>query len=820
MRSLTSGSIATLLSGVAGLAFAAPAAAQTAEPTAVDAAAEDTTTTGLAEIIVQARKVDEDLQDVPVAVTVLTGQDLENRSVVRLQDIAAFTPGLYMRSGSNSPAALNIALRGQFQNDVLITLDPSVGTYVDGVYWARAYGLNTTFLDVSSVQVLKGPQGTLFGRNTTGGAILINSNDPELDVFSGKISGSYGRFNEYEPTAVVNIPVGDKVAIRLAGKRFARDGYTTNSVPATAASAVAVNNPVVAQAPRTGNLNGIKMDDRDRWQARGKILFQATDNFSVLLSGEYFRADEVAPSRNLVYATRTYVGPNSTFNTANTGALFTGLINGATPATAGATGLGILNAEIARLANGGRITANNEVPYVFAETQTYNATGRLDTGWGEAKLILSYRKIDTYAGFDLDGSAFPIHFTESQQEVDQKSAELQFTGQALNDNLDFAVGAFAFHEGGFDQSISITVPTLNPLTSHFWGKIDNDSIGMYTQNTYHFTDQLALTGGVRYSVDDKGLETRNNNFNRLTSTTTCSVVAGVPAVVGTEIVAAPQCAFKRRDSFSGWSYTAGLDYKPTEDILVYIKTAKGFRSGGQNLRAPSVAFFLPFKPETAYSYEVGFKGEFLDRRLRINLAAYTSDVKNIQRSTLIAQPGGTGTTATVLGNAGKARFRGVEADITALVAEGLTLSASGSLIDPKYIKYADLTGDRSFERFSGVFKKQYTLGADYTRPIGDSSRINLHVDYSWRGKVPLDIYNYTPNPENDAIVRATTGPALGLLNARASVAFLDRFEVGLFARNITKEREFVQNQLVAPVGYISATYNEPRTYGVTASVEF
>nr|WP_230207059.1 TonB-dependent receptor [Novosphingobium sp. Gsoil 351] len=413
-----------------------------------------------------------------------------------------------------------------------------------------------------------------------------------------------------------------------------------------------------------------------------------------------------------------------------------------------------------------------------------------------------------------------MHFTESQQSVKQQSAELQFTGKALDNALDFAVGAFAFHESGFEQSFSITAPTLNPQTSHVWGSIDNDSIGMYTQATYHITDELAFTGGGRYSVDDKGLESRNNNFNRITSATACSVIAGVPVVIGPEIVAAPQCAIKRRDNFSGWSYTAGLDYKPSEDILLYVKTAKGFRSGGQNLRAPSAAFLIPFQPETAYSYEVGFKGEFLDRRLRVNLAAYTSDVKNIQRSTLIPAPGGVGGAATVLGNAGKARFRGAEAEITALVAEGLTLSVSGSLIDPKYVKYADLTGDRSFERFSAVIKKQFALGADYSRPVGDDAEINLHADYAWRGKVPLDTYNYAPNPENGAIVAATTGPSLGLLNARVSVEFLDRFEIGLFGRNLTNEREFVQNQLVAPVGYISATYNEPRTYGVTASVKF
>src|SRR5688572_2583127 len=182
---------ASLLAGAAIFAFAAPALAQEAAPVADPENNDPNAEGGLGEIIVQARKVSENLQDVPVAVTVLTGEDLEKKSIVRFQDVAAFTPGLYMRSGSNSPAGITVSLRGQFQNDTLATLDPSVGTYVDGVYWARAYGLNSTLLDVSSIQVLKGPQGTLFGRNTTGGAILINSNDPELGDFNGKFSVSY-----------------------------------------------------------------------------------------------------------------------------------------------------------------------------------------------------------------------------------------------------------------------------------------------------------------------------------------------------------------------------------------------------------------------------------------------------------------------------------------------------------------------------------------------------------------------------------------------------------------------------------------------------
>jgi iron complex outermembrane receptor protein len=792
---------------------------------------------GLDAIIVQARKVDENLQDVPVAVTVLSGDDLANRNVQQVQDLANFTPGLLIRSGSNTPSALTVTLRGQVQTDTLITLDPSVGTYVDGVYWARSYGLNGDFLDVQSVQVLKGPQGTLFGRNTTGGALLINSNNPDLNDFGGSLSVTYGRFNEFQATGVLNLPiVEDKLGVRVALQRLTREGYTTNVVPAGTVSAIAANNPVVAQAPFAGTPNGVKLDNRDRWNGRVKVDFKPTENFTLRLSGEYFRMDEQSPSRQLRLATSGFTASNSTYNLGGTGALFVGLINGATPATATALGLSLLNPDIAALAADPSIASNNEVPYAFAKTKTFGATGILDTSFGQMQMILGYRKIDAHAGVDLDGSRFAIHFTESQQSVEQYSGEFQITGTAFDDKLDFATGFFAFHENGFDQSISIVAPAINPVTSHFFANIDNDSMGAYAQGTFHFTDRFSFTGGLRYSVDDKGISSLNNNFNRATQTTTCSLFTA-PPIVGPELVETPQCAVKRRDSFSGWSYTAGLEYDLTDDTMVYLKTAKGFRSGGQNLRAPSSVFLIPFQPEVAYSYEAGFKGEFFDRRLRFNAAVYQSDISDIQRSTLIAQPGGNqGASATVLGNAGKVRVRGFETETMFAVTDDLRLSGFLAHVDPKYVSYSDLQGDRSFERFESIARWQWGAALDFNRDFGDF-RLKLHADYSHLGKSPTGSYFFPQNAatvppgstavpgavntQNDAVVFTTTRKAQDLFGARAAVSFADdTYELAVFVRNITNNRTFVNNLLVAPVGYVSSTRQEPRTFGLTGTIRF
>ncbi|MEZ5710979.1 MAG: TonB-dependent receptor [Blastomonas sp.] len=819
-----------------GLALSAPAMAQASTEEEADDA-------GLDVIIVQARKVSENLQDVPVAITALSENDLTDRSVQRVQDIANFTPGLLIRTGQNTPAAMTISLRGQVQTDTIITLDPSVGTYVDGVYWARSYGLNGDFLDIQSVQVLKGPQGTLFGRNTTGGAMLINSNNPDMDDFSGRVSLTYGRFNEFQATGVVNLPiVPGKVALRLAGQRVSRDGYTRNVVPAGAVSVLPANIPVVAKTPFAGSPNGLKFDDKDRWTGRAKLDIMPTDNLTLRFSGEYFRMDEAGPSREILLATTPFTASNSTYTLAGTAAIHTGFANGGpvpnSPANAGqdiGIGLGLLIPVIANLAANPGITSTNEVPYSFAKTQTYGFTGILDTSFGQMQLITGYRKIDAYAGVDLDGSPQQIHFTESQQSVEQYSGEFQVTGEAFDNALDFAAGFFAFHETGFDQSISIVAPLLNPNTAQTYGEIDNDSIGAYAQGTWHFDDRFSFTGGLRYSVDDKGITSFNNNFNRNTGLTTCSLLT-VPAIVGAQMLREPPCAVRRRDSFSGWSYTAGFEFKPTFDTLLYIKTAKGFRSGGQQLRAPTAAFVIPFQPEIAYSYEAGFKGEFFDRRLRFNLSVYQTDVNNIQRSTLIANPNGTGATATVLGNAGKARFRGFESEAVLAVTDGLRFSGFLSHVSPKYIRYADLTGDRSFERFDSVTPWQWGAALDFDHDFG-GARLKLHADYSHFAASPTNSYNFPQNAatvpagstatagavntQNAAIIAATTRKAQDLIGARASLSFNDdAYEVAIFGRNLTNDRTFVNNLLVAPVGYISGSRNEPRTYGVSVTAKF
>ncbi|MET0371781.1 MAG: TonB-dependent receptor [Sphingobium sp.] len=771
-------------SAVSALTFAPYAQAQSPTSSADQsgpARARESSGNTLDEIVVIARKVAENQQDVPVAITAFSGQQLQEQSALRVADIQRLTPGLYIREAQSTNTAATFSMRGQVQTDVLATLDPSVGVYVDGLYWARAYGINSDLLDVASVQSLKGPQGTLFGRNTTGGAILIQSNDPDPSGFSGLVSGTYGRFDERSGTAVLNAPlVQDKLAVRLAGTFLKRDGYVreTNS--------------------------GVKLGQRDSWAIRGKILAHPTETTTLLLSAELFKQDALtAPFRTRFVSSDAASNVQAGFTLSGPGA----------PATRAGEGIAFYNAYIPVTQNNDVVTLNL-LPRSYAKTQTYSGTFTVDTFFGAIKAIAGYRKVHAFSPIDLDGSNIPILRTNGFQTLKQYSGELQATGKAFGDSVDFASGLFYFHESGDDGNEAYALPSLNPNNPNiFVGIIDNDSMGVYGQATWHPTEALGITAGLRYSADDKGIETRNKTFNAAAGAYLCSLAGAV----------APVCSLRRRDSFEGLSYTLGADYRVNPDVLIYAKTSKGFRSGGQNLRAAGAtsSAFVPFNPETAYSHEAGFKGEFFDRRARLNIAAYYSTVKDIQRTTIVVSP--SGQSATIVGNAGKLRVYGFEAEASAILFEGFRVSATSAYTKPKYINYVDPTSgaDRRGERIEGVPKWTYSISGSYKYDLG-FGMLGLNADYNWQSDTPLQSYNNPADPDNGGVRAATTLKSVGLLSARASLSVMDdQLELAVFGRNLTNNREpTIALYLPAPLDIVATQNREPRTFGVSATYRF
>ncbi len=788
----------------AGLTLASQATAQdrpaptpsrptSAAPGAADAPPQQDTTrsAGLEDIIVTARRVAENQQNVPVAVTVFSGAQLQQQNAVLVRDVALLTPGLYAKEGNSARSAINLSLRGQIQADVVATLDPSVGTYVDGYYWARAYGINADLLDIQSVQTLKGPQGTLFGRNTTGGALLIQTNDPTFKGIGGSVMGTYGRFNERSATGVLNVPlIDDKLALRAAVSFRKRDGYIRNS------------------------FTGVDFDNANSLNGRVKLLIKPTENFSVVLGAEFFRTDDRPQPFRLGYISPTRFavinGTPTPFDGLAT--LSYGLQNGLNPVAAKAA----LDAIVA--SSGASDTYGlNGLTSDYAKTQTYTGVATLDTYFGAVKFIGGYRKVQARSPLDLDGTSTtflhtgPITGREYQQDLDQYSGELQITGKTADKAIEFAAGLIYFHEAGNDGSQSTAIPLLNPNNPTVYdGTINNDSQGVYAQSTWHATSRLSLTGGLRYSIEDKGLTLHNRTFAPAANGFVCTLAGTTP----------PGCTAARHDSFSGVSYTAGADYKLAQDVLVYAKTSKGFRSGGENLQATGVAgvTFQPFKSEISFSHEVGIKSEFFDRRLRVNIAAYYSTIKDIQKTTFVASGNGV---AQTLGNAGKERVYGGEIEVNALLFDGFRLAATGAITQPKYLDYFDGVRDRRSDRIAYVPRYTATVSGIYSHPIG-GAKLTLRSDVIYNSKTDLSNYNDVTDPNNAGIIAATISPSYVLVNARAAVSFDDdRFELAVFGRNLTDNRDIINGFVVTPpVSFAVNQRREPRTFGVTGSFKF
>ncbi len=778
-----------------------PAFAQDAAP-----AEDETQYDDDAIVVIGVTKQDANIQDTPIAITAFSGEKLTEQGISKVEDIASFTPGFNIRGAGNNPTAFSLAMRGQVQNDNIATLEPSVGTYLDEMYIARAYGLNVELVDVESVQVLKGPQGTLFGRNTSAGAVLIQTANPRYGEISGKASATYGRFDERTGQAVLNLGLSDTIAIRGALYYQKRDGYKTD-----------IN-------------TGAKYEGRETWNGRVKIGWKPTDTFEILLSGEWYDTYIDGPVRqNLFFNAPAAFGPAKP------------VVDGIAAAERAAFGG---NPNLAAYTPPSAVVgADPRGPFNKTQTQTYTAKFILDTNFGQIRWINGYRGVQSENLVDLDGTSFAGHFTEGTQDLKQYSTELQATGVAFDDRLNFATGITYFRETGFDQSRSNlfngkftagpTVPAQfvgRTSWSNFSGNLDNDSFGMYGQLNYALTDRFNITGGLRYSIDDKRVVTQSGDVVDNTD----QFVRCTPSTV------AIPCLRERHKTFTNLSYTIGVDYDLTDDILVYAKHSKGYRSGALQLRTVTLADSIPSDPEIVHEQEIGIKTTFLGGRGRFNIAGYHNKVRDAQRSPVLAP---NGISQTVIENADTETW-GVEADASFEIIDGFTIFASGALSDPKYTSYEGkalagtppnqtiVTVDKSQYLLVGIVKEQFTVGANYKQDFGNVG-FDANIVYAWQGKmpqidIPVSMFTSTApgglaltQAQADQLAAVAQSGSLGLLNARVAVSFgpEKNFELALWGKNLTGDQEQQYTLLLSNI-YVGTSYNEPRSYGITGTFKF
>jgi iron complex outermembrane receptor protein len=741
-----------------------------------DSAKESTTkirTRVIEEVVVTARKEEESIQDVPVAVTALSEQSLKNTSTFSTVDLQYQVPNITTREQGGQSTAAVFQIRGQVQNEVIASLDTSVAFYDDGVYIARPHGVNIAFVDIASVQVLRGPQGTLFGHNTTGGAIVVNSNAPDLGELSGSISAVAASFGSEQYTGVLNIPLIDNtLGLRIAGQTLSTDGYSKDLT------------------------NGYQHATKEHDFLRMRLLWEPTDTLAFDLSSQYIKIDQRQNAIIPLFA----LNPS---DTSFIESLLTG--NGGVEACCLTFALAPDYNDYVR----GNSYDTNYDPGFLPETgiaiQSLTLSTDWELPWFTAKFISSFRSYDDLINrLDIDGTPNKIVDTKQTGDGEQLSFELQFTGISYNDRLQWAAGIYHFDESVLDLGETDAFLAVHVVTR---GYIDNISQGIYAQATYRMWENVGITAGLRYSTDEKGL--------RITAETadTCSIPDEYQDPN-------ENCVGVFNKDFSKVNYTLGIDYAFNDDAMIYGSLTTGYRAGGQNLRGTTPETLSPFDPENVTQLELGMKSDWFDQLLRANLAVFWADYTDIQRTQFIAV---NGVPATVTSNAASASISGVELELTALPTDRLELGASLGLLSAEYDEFNGFDGtDKSDEKFDDVPEMTYSVSATYTIEFGAEYTWMNRLDYSWADDIPSQQGNlkYFKDRGYDA-EPITTFPATGNLNARSNLSFASGLDISIYGRNLTDEYRYTSIILGQGPDFISRIVSAPgRNYGVEVSYNF
>jgi iron complex outermembrane recepter protein len=836
----------------------------------------------LEEIVVTAQKRSEDVQQVPIAITAISAETLKEKGITSIDQLSNFAPNVNLDAGapfSGSDTVLSAYIRGIGQDDFAFNLDPGVGVYVDGVYLARSVGANTTMLDVDRVEILKGPQGTLFGRNSIGGAISIVTRDPGHEFLAkGEVTG--GSYNRLDTRLSFDIPFTDRILSTVSFSTEKRNGYQTRipyvqgnvggsaGIPdcTTPTCPYIVDSP--QQFPAAGYSAASTQGGIDKWSARGKVVVLITDDLKLTLTGDYLNVDQPASANTVIGINALPGGLSGISNLCLLGAaspvpvtvafkaLCTSTRGGLSPTPTTmpvSTPLYGLNADGNPYNNylpyDSRFqTANIDQTYAngnnFSKLKNFGMSNVLDWSIGNGmnlKWIQAYRALHWDAGMDLDGSPETVLATSFDMIQHQTSEELQLNGTAVDSRLNYAVGAYYFEEAGHLHDF-VTFP-MGILQIDGPNDLATSAEALYAHLNFKLTDHWSLTAGGRetrehktfqgYQTDDNGLAYKisgcvnplaPNNLGA-PATLTCQQVIGFP-VVGSPYTYYPTGPFHQ--DYSNFSPTVGVDFHINQDMMLYASFSKGYKTGSWTTRLsnphPTYDSSLHFNPEFAKTYELGFKSELFEHRVRMNLAAFETKYQNIQ---LNSQQG---ISPTII-NAGNATIYGAEAEIQALLGAGFSVNA-GLGYTRAYYTFMNNVGDNGYNLTLGSCperdpaagapgtaqvqngacelpktpKFKSSLGPQYVANLPNSAALQFNVDWTYITHEFNDIGN-TWQLER---------PDMNLINAVITYKEPNRvWEFAVGGTNLTDKRYVVSGQNQGGVAVIDASYNPPRQWYAT-----
>ena len=677
----------------------------------------------LDDIVVTAQRRAERLQDVPISVSAVSANNLANRGIETLVGLSATVPGLQYQITAISPS---IYLRGVGSNDGNPNVEPSVALYVDGVYIASPNASLNDFNNIERVEVLKGPQGTLFGRNATGGVIQIITKDPSHTP-SAQFSAGYANYDTYSIKGYVTAPLTDTAAIDFAlTRRNQRNGYGDE-----------VN-------------SGADIARSKNFAVRSKLLWEPTDALTVRISGDYAKSFTALPA---------FVLPK------------------------GVLGLDGLPTSGSFDARANVIPSGKVKQYGGAGHVTYDAGAVIPTS------ITSYRHTRARNVFDSDAIDLNVITADLPNVSKAFTQELQI-GSPSSSKVQWIVGGFFY-----DNSVRYVYSRLAGMVIEAGGIPYLDinttqkgrSYAAFGQATAELVDRVKFTGGLRYTTERQ------------------HYLGTVRTIFGENPVIADS------QKFSKLTWRMALDYEISDNAHTYISYNRGVKSGGYNLNTPNSP---PFQPEVLDAYEVGVKSELLDRRLRVNAAAFLYKYKNIQVQ-VVAPTGGTSTSQ----NAAAATIKGFEADVEALPFDDLTLNANFTVLDGKYDSYpgaplftaSPLTPHAPFQDASG---NDTVATSPFSGSVGFEYRIPSAI-----GKFSLTSSLYYNDGFYFGPDKNFPQKSYYLLSAAVNWASEDgKLGLRLWGANLTNDFYFIQG---TPSGFGNlALRGDPRTYGITGTVKF
>ncbi|MEH6589606.1 MAG: TonB-dependent receptor [Halioglobus sp.] len=727
------------------------------------------TSFALEEVIVTARKRQESLQDVPVSVTALT-EEMQRSTVRNLQDTQAFVPNVIIdRTPGNQGASISI--RGISFQETDKSLDPPNGVILDGVYLGVSSGALLNNFDIERIEVLRGPQGTLFGKNTIGGAINVIRTAPTKE-WGGKLSLTAGDYGQQEVQGLINMPLSEKGGLKLYASDVQSDGYFEN------------------------DLINKDQGGTDYQQLGATVAFDLTDNFDISLTLERTEDD-------------TEVGAWSNFNPYSDFTCLTsigGVPEAGIPANPD-TFFGSGCEDLDEYSDEDHVSTN--APN-YAETTSDFANLTMNWTLGDWTLtsITGYMDRDEEQRLEYDASHNEFLYVLSENTYEQFSQEFRANGN-LTDNINLTAGLYyweseydQFQESfdmwyyfGFNESMD---PSFGPgaISQDLAGNGDNTSYAAFASMDWSLTDRLLLNLGGRFTWEEKTFNGQTGNYWLN------------PARIAI-IEQGPEQNFK--EDWNEFSPRIALQYSLGDDAMVFGSYSSGFKSGGFFARTQYIDGLQSYDPEYVDTFELGAKSELWDNRIRLNATAFYTDYTDKQEDIIQADP--TGAVGTVVLNASDVEIYGIEVEFTAALTDKLTMFANYGYIHSEYSDFdSDLNGDgivtdNSDLTLRNTPENTFGIGANWIQPLSFGD-LAVNYNYYWRDE-------YQTIFQNDPV---GVVDAAGFHNASIDLNFLEHYRISVFGRNLGDER-YARVVPIPPVSTFGQ-WSSPRTYGVEFILQF